>query len=457
MRLSGYFLAFILSATAFYSQAAPWVNTDDRYLRSSIKILADGGYLHVPVNTYPLMWQPLLQNLAHIDIASMNDSQLFAYLRLMSAADFTKQSGIKTLSIAGSNEAVSSSGFGQQYQHQAEINLSSELFGKNWAVGVSKTFSDNSHHANGFEPDNSWDGSYAAYTFGNWVVSAAQQQLWWGPGYDSSANFSNAGRPPKTLQLSRLNSNAPLMALLEPLGAVNMQLLLAEQPGSALLRHAKVLAARINIKPPGRIEFGLSASQLHSINKVAPADQQSNPAYGLSYQFPDDRINTVSIDGRYSITSNTAAYTEVSMISGEYSWLAGGEYVVANPRVQTLLVAEYKKVADDMQHWQSLQHDSPYGEGAHRWLVGIERHYRNGSSVYANLSFTKHSQNTALLAINPLRKLTKLAIGYQTELFAGLFSIDGQYSQASSDNSEAGMHIDSGSDHSIGVRWERRW
>lgn len=451
MRFSGFFLTLALSASAFVSQAAPWVDTDDRYLRSSIKILADGGYLRAPVTTYPLMWQPLLTDLANINTASMNNSQLFAYLRVISAADFAKQPVIKSFSLAASSDPVASNGFGKAYQNQAEVSIATDFIGENWALGISKTFADSNHFANGFAADNNWDGSYAAYTVGNWVLSAAQQQLWWGPAYDSSANFSNTGRPLKSLQLSSLNSSEPLLSALEPLGAVNIQLVLAEQPGSALLRHAKVLAARVNLKPHTRFEFAISGSQLHRVNSVAPSLVTVAGHVSPSYQFPDSRINTVSLDGRFTINSNLSAYSEISLYNSKYGWLAGAEYLIANRSVQAMLVAEYKETADNMQQWQSLQHDTPYGQAAKRWLAGVELHYRDGSSFYANLSHASYNENTALVAAIPVNKRSQLAAGYQLELFNGLLTIDGQLSRDTLRAAEAEFS------QGIGVRWERRW
>uniref|UniRef100_UPI0035658E38 capsule assembly Wzi family protein n=1 Tax=Arsukibacterium sp. TaxID=1977258 RepID=UPI0035658E38 len=400
----------------------------------------------------------LLSDLANINTASMNDSQLFAYLRVISAANYAKTSGIKAFSLAASSDPVTSNGFGRHYQQQAEVGISTDFIGKNWAVGINKQLSTDSHYSNGYEANNSWDGSYAAYTVGNWVLSAAQQQLWWGPAYDSSANFSNTGRPLKALQLSRLNSNTPLLSVLEPLGAVNIQLLLAEQPGSALLRHAKVLAARVNIKPLSQFEFAISASQLHSVNNIVPADAiQNGPLSEYSYTFPAGRINSVSLDGRYSINSNTAAYTEVSLNNGNAGWLAGAEYLIANHHLQAMLVAEYKEVADKMQQWQSLQHDNPFGQPAKRWLVGSELHYRDGSSIYVNLSQASFSENTALVATIPLNKRSQLAAGYQTKFVNGLLSIDAQISRDTIRSGEAGQVGDADFSQGIAVRWEYRW
>jgi hypothetical protein len=448
MRFSGYVLLCLLSVTAFASKAAPWVDTNDRYLRSSLKILADGGYLRTPINTYPLMWQPLLGDLAGINTLSMSDSHLFAYLRVMSAADFARQSSINTLSLGASSDAIGNSGFGRQYQQQAAVAISSERLGKNWALGVTKTFADNSHYENGFASNDNWDGSYAAYTLGNWVLSAAQQQLWWGPAYDSSVSFSNNGRPLKALQISRLNSTLPLLAVLQPLGAVNMQLLFAEQPGSALLRHAKVLAARINSKPISQLEVGISVSQLYSVNSAVPANNLQSI---FSYTLPSSRVNTVSVDGRYSISQHAATYAELTKSNGEYGWLAGAEYIIANQTVQALLVAEYKKTADQLQDWQSVQHSTAYGQAASRWLAGLELHYRNGSSIYTNLSQASFSENTALVANIPASKRTKLAVGYQTALFSGLVTVDTELSRDALRNNQVEFNP------ALGVRWERRW
>jgi hypothetical protein len=116
-----------------------------------------------------------------------------------------------------------------------------------------------------------------------------------------------------------------------------------------------------------------------------------------------------------------------------------------------MLVAEYKEVTDNMQQWQSLQHSNPFGQAATHWLAGVELHYRNGSSFYANLSQASYSENTALVAEIPLSKRSQLAVGYQAPLFNGLFTIDGQLSRDALTAAEARFA------QGIGVRWERRW
>jgi hypothetical protein len=51
-----------------------------------------------------------------------------------------------------------------------------------------------------------FDDSYASWRFGNWWVSAGQQQRWWGPGWDGSLILSNNARPMPSVALDRASS-----------------------------------------------------------------------------------------------------------------------------------------------------------------------------------------------------------------------------------------------------------
>ncbi|MFN3711950.1 MAG: hypothetical protein ACK4S8_15585, partial [Alishewanella aestuarii] len=129
----------LASATLAFSpllQAAPWVKTEDQFLQQSIQLLANAGLIKTPVNTWPLMWQPILQDLAQIDTQGLTDAQLHAYLRIKSAAGFAQQDRINSLTLSGSNEALGPRGAGNQYQQEAMLSLGAELKDNNWTAAV---------------------------------------------------------------------------------------------------------------------------------------------------------------------------------------------------------------------------------------------------------------------------------------------------------------------------------
>ncbi|WNO61684.1 capsule assembly Wzi family protein [Rheinheimera sp. MMS21-TC3] len=347
--------------------ASPWVNTDDRYLRTSIKLLADAGYLNIPINTYPLMWQPILAELAKVDRSQLTDSELLAFLRLTSAVNHARTEHIKTLEISAATDSFAPSGFANNYAQRAKIKVGTEFKGNNWALGIVKSFnykpfswSDTYHFSadeneaifTDYNPSHDWQGSYAAVTLGNWVLLATQQQQWWGPGYDTSFNFSHNGPAAKKLRLNRLNSALPFNDSLDFLGNANVSLELGQQAGSALLRHHNFAAARISIKPWSALEVATSltyhqaldnevARRLNAIHqlglanadKTASLSQSQLQTIGTNIFFEDRTAffedkstalkeeyaaTTISqLDVRYSITANTAVYAGVSLANGQ--------------------------------------------------------------------------------------------------------------------------------------------
>lgn len=262
-------------------QATPWIKTEDQFLQQSIQLLANAGLISTPVTTWPLMWQPILQDLSNIDPQQLSQAELHAYLRVKSAASFAQQDRIKSLALSGSSEALGQRGAGYQYQQEAMLSLGAEFKDNNWTAGLYKQFRHNAYDANSYsDNDNHWDGSYGAYTAGNWVMMAAIHQQWWGPAIHSSFNFNNQQRPAKSLQISRLNPNLPLHQRLSLLGAVQFNLQYGEFAGTAPTRHATYLASRIGLKPLADLEIGITGRKLQP-----KLDQQSmQDPFLTSYQ-----------------------------------------------------------------------------------------------------------------------------------------------------------------------------
>ncbi len=425
--------AITLVSFSVAAHATPWVNADDRYLRTSITLLADAGYIRAPVNTYPLMWLPLMQDLAQADTSSMSDVQLLAYLRVQAAAGFAIQSNSQHLALSASNRPLAEAGTGQQYLQKAALSLGSSFKGDSWAIGVSKQF-----RQSAWQPDvvtndseqpqalssanhSSWDGSYAAYTLGNWVLSASQQNQWWGPAKHSSFMFNNLERPTKTLAISRLNSLVPLHHSLDWLGPVNVNVQVGEYASQAVLSQRRFVAARLDLRPIDKLQLGLSSRYL----RHADAATSSNPP-AAAVQPEASRV--YALDLRYSLSSAHGIYTELSRQQAaeqQHGWLVGTDYQFGNQHLQLQLFAEYQRLQQGDSFWQYQPLSVTPLPLSNQWQAGLNIHTPSGKSGYVQLSRQQGEQSTGLTAVS------RLSGGYQQALLKGLLSVDYQLSRQS--------------------------
>lgn len=427
--------------------AATWVKTEDQFLQQSIQLLANAGLINTPVTTWPLMWQPILQDLSNIDPQQLSQAELHAYLRVKSAASFAQQDRIKSLALSGSSEALGQRGAGYQYQQEAMLSLGAEFKDNNWTAGLYKQFRHNAYDENSYsDNDNHWDGSYGAYTTGNWVFLAAIHQQWWGPGLHTSFNFNNQQRPVKSLQLTRLNPNLPLHQGLTALGSVQVNVQYGEFAGTAPTRHANFAAARVVFKPLSKLEAALTARKLMPISNVQlDAEFYAN-------LLPTEDMTTVGIDFRYHLHTNTALYTEVSsQRSGQQgqAWLAGAQYHLGNQFLLVRLFAEYQQVSAQYNQWIFIQPGDPQAAIKNEWVVGAQLATPSGESGYLKVSMA----DSYRVALQPEQLTDPLTVqfGYQRPVFNGLLNVDYQLQRAKMANQSTDVN------HAVGARWEWRW
>jgi hypothetical protein len=451
-----------LAFAALYScqlLASPWLNTDDRYLRTSIKLLADAGYINIPITTYPLMWQPILAELAQANTSHMNQAQLFAFLRVTSALNYVRADHIENLSLSASSDSLTPLGFGSRYANRGQLSLGTELKGNAWALGIQKSFNHNpytNNNINGIDytPNQDWQGSYAAYTLGNWVLSASQQHQWWGPGLDSSFNYRNKGPAAKVIRLNRLNSALPFTDYLSILGPANITLEYGQQPGNALLRHHHFAAARLSIKPWQALEISSSISYQQGLT-----DELLLRLNLPTFTDTNTDSQTISnIDFRYSYNANSALYGGFSHVASENGYLVGTEYNIANREHQVSLSAEYQWLAADYPHWLINAAAEAMHTPTEQLVLAAQWYRSDGQAGYV------HFKQQRFAAVTGIKLSSAIQVGYQHELFKGLISFDYQLARQQTTQNTTTGHVVSNANsesvsfaHEAGIRWQWRW
>lgn len=462
-----FFKLFVVftSLTSFPSvKAAPWVNTDDAYLQQSIQQLANAGFIKTPINTWPLMWQPILQDISVIDLNQLSDAQQHAYFRIKAAASFAQQPSIKRISVEGASASLDSLGFNDSYPNTAMLKIGTEVTANNWSAGVNKQFRyKNNFNATDFDEDNyqsTWDNTYAAYAAGNWVFVASLQPQWWGPAIGSSFHSNTNQRPTRNLQFGRLNPAEPLHERLAWLGAISLNVQYGYYSGKDILRHANYFASRVGLKPLQTIELGLS--QRHIKLKQPPLGLVLSP-------INIDDIRTLGVDVNYNLNSEAAIYAEVSSQMSRAdderatAWLLGAKYHTGTQAMLVRYFAEYQELPVTYFAWQALTSQTEMHPHRRQWQVGMHVSKPNGQAGYFSLSHREHhnqeSENSRSLfnifAQSNNRYVNVLNIGYQQAVFDGLLKLDFQLTKLEKLNQQGitKTHYS----NSVGGKWEWRW
>src|SRR5690606_26320751 len=144
----------------------------------------------------------------------------------------------------------------QNHHERGKLSIRREFLGQRWAARVQAN-----HRIDPIDGRNdlSFDGSYAAMMFGEWIASIDALPLWWGPGQDSALTMSTHARPLEKIQLSRFRNEAFDLPVLSWLGPVS---------GTAFIGKPEAVrgdtdgsymwGARVTARPFHFIELGLS-------------------------------------------------------------------------------------------------------------------------------------------------------------------------------------------------------
>lgn len=246
-------LLFTFSAVAI---ADPWVNPNDIFLRNDIQQLADAGVITAPINHWPIMWNDIAPELVKLSYKTLNTELQNSYLRIMFEYKQAKAKNKPAyLSIYGANEASRFQHFHQSGKEKAELTISKNFIGESFAGRLQTTRTLDPQDDKDFR----FDGSYLAYSAGNWNISAGYIPMWWGPGWDTSLILSNNARPIPGISINRQRSTPFETPWLSWLGHWSITTFMGqlEERGRAV-KKPLFWATRLSIRPFSSFELGLS-------------------------------------------------------------------------------------------------------------------------------------------------------------------------------------------------------
>ena len=121
------FTALSLALVALSSQATPWMDTQDNYLRQSLQTLSHAGLISGPVNTYPLMWKNIAKDLAKAPNRRYSEEVTFALAHVRKALNVNESDKTSGIKLKANSEEMGIQSFGETYHDKASLTVFSEF------------------------------------------------------------------------------------------------------------------------------------------------------------------------------------------------------------------------------------------------------------------------------------------------------------------------------------------
>lgn len=246
----------LLASHAVPALAGPLAAPGDMALRDDLQRLSDHGLLDAPLTTWPLSWTDIAASLKKPDEASPLPPHLRnALQRVEARLDQVRDGRLHTrVALADNSDPALLRGFADTPRSEGEISASSEGSNDRVAFRLKATAAadpDDGHTAR-------LDGSYASLLLGNWTVSAAVVDRWWGPGWDGSLILSSNARPVPALVLQRERSTPFETPVLRWLGPWQFTTFMGQLEGGRVVPDARLFGMRVNFRPAKGLEIGAS-------------------------------------------------------------------------------------------------------------------------------------------------------------------------------------------------------
>jgi hypothetical protein len=250
-------LLFMLSFFSFFADAESWLDTHNAPLRADIEQLSRAGIIRVPINTWPLMWSGILNDLERGDSApralSLGLENTLARVLAVGHRSTRLNQPQQSLSLSAANQSQLLRQFGDNGRDEAQISLSRSGMTKHlvYNLEISKTvnpWDDEQTH---------YDNSYFGVVWGNWIAIVGNSEKWWGPGWNSNLILSNNARPTPGLTLQRNYSEPSQWPVLKHLGPWTTNLFISKLDDERHINNAKLVGMSVGLRPLQSLEINL--------------------------------------------------------------------------------------------------------------------------------------------------------------------------------------------------------
>ncbi len=448
--------------TAFRVDADPWIDPTDPLIRSSVEILVNQGVIKRPVNTYPLMWQGLAQDLERVRPARLSDSASFAYYHLKQSLRFARKDTASGIRVLANSAPQQQQGFNERDQARSAVETFGSMTGKTVSAKVAVNIRRDA--TDGKKLDH--NGSYLAVLLGNWSLSAEKISHWWGPGNENALALSNNATPMSGVRLSRHNSDYFGPGWLSFVGPWQISALYAKQkPVVNVSEHTTFWGIRATAMPLQGLELGLSLTDSEQLSFP-----QLESVTGVK-ELPDERRMS-ALDFKYStqvlslplaLYGEWAGHRDSQLIARHGSYTFGLESYFGNA---DQLFKSYLEYSDTYHSCLAdfTDYNCNYGEnGVSGYLqrglslapaiganvksaaLGVYYHTIGGYGGHLKLRRLNFDDEGSLLTSS-----VQLEAGYQQELLRGLLKLSASVGR---DKSAQGSETI----HGVKASWEYRF
>ncbi|WP_260260022.1 capsule assembly Wzi family protein [Vibrio intestinalis] len=179
--------AFMLPLALLYfaplhSEASPWVEANDPFLRSSILALSDASVIDGPTSLYPLRWSLLGE------LTAGNLSTETSYVKYMRQSSKLNR-GSRRFAVYGGNEALTSLGFGEVDNDKWGAEASYAYMDNSYSFRLNTVYSDDGQNS-----ELSWRDSYLSLNMGRLLVDIGYLPRWWGQGWQHNLVLQTEGQ-----------------------------------------------------------------------------------------------------------------------------------------------------------------------------------------------------------------------------------------------------------------------
>lgn len=332
-------------------QANPWVESDDAYLRSDLQLLSDAGLISVPVNTFPLPWREISEQIINSSPNNLSDNVRSAYFHLRYKINAAKEGyGNNSLKLKASQESIPSS-YGSRNDVKWGVFSSAAFDELRFAMKIS------ANYAQYYDKENfqyNLDDSYFAVTTGKTNFFISTQNQWWSPSWIQSLSAEQRIHPSYELGMEKTFIDLPAIGNIYVKSGINQ--LRSSDDWKYSWR------SRLSLRPTEMLELSLTRFDF--------MDSQNNDVEEHDYQ--------TSTDARLSLFSITdlplGIYTQyiINDSQSEFNdYLLGSDYSVRAYDNQIRFVFEYSHIDEKYSRYSLGTYVQM--ENDHQWQLFLHR------------------------------------------------------------------------------------
>ncbi|MDM7859276.1 capsule assembly Wzi family protein [Alteromonas sp. ASW11-36] len=245
----------ILTVASLQAAATPWIGTLDPQLHNDLVTLTEYRALDSVVNTYPVPWKGIANQLKQLDESQYPEHVRLAVLRLR---HYLRQEQLQSvdsyLELYGASDPSRFTAFNGEQRPSALLTNTTEVTSGRWSAQLSVNL----------EPggERNLDQSYVAVQVADWTLAVSAMDQWWGPAHATSLILTDNARPVPSVGISRATTEASKSKWLSWLGSWYFTAQLGQLESERAIPDTRLWRTRLTFSPVKGLELGAAWSAM---------------------------------------------------------------------------------------------------------------------------------------------------------------------------------------------------